>query len=150
MLELDVHGLTVNEALKVFVDFYNRQVRSSSRVSLRIIHGWGSSGEGGKIRTKLRQLLTEAQPNLEWKAGEDLEGNPGVTIVYPHKLIQPRENELEAEILKFCSVPRTESKIAGQFRKYEPREIKQAIRALLRRGQIKEIPRVNHTAYVRI
>ena len=150
MLELDVHGLTVNEALKVFVEFYNRHARSSSREPLRVIHGWGSSGEGGKIRTKLRQLLTDAQPNLEWKAGEDLEGNPGVTIVYPRKVIQPRENELEAEILEFCSIPRTESKIAGQFRKYEPREIKQAIRTLLRRGQIKEITRVNHTAYVRI
>src|SRR5579862_8354681 len=149
MIELDVHGLTVNEALKVFVDFYNRHARSSSREPFRVIHGWGSSGEGGKIRSKLRQLLAEAGPNLDWKGGEDLEGNPGVTIIYPRKVIQPRENELETAIQEFCSIPRTESKIAGQFRKYEPREIKQAIRSLLRRGQIKEILRVNHTAYVR-
>ena len=150
MIELDVHGLTVNEALKVFVEFYNRQARGSLREALRVIHGWGSSGEGGKIRPKLRRLLAEAGPSLDWKAGEDLEGNPGVTIVYPGKVIQPRENELETAILEFCSIPRTESKIAGQFRKYEPREIKQAIRALLRRGQMKEILRVNHTAYVRV
>jgi hypothetical protein len=149
MIELDVHGMTVNEALKLFADSYNRHVKSSSREPLRVIHGWGSSGEGGKIRPKLRQLLADAEQNLEWKAGEDVEGNPGVTIVYPRKVIQPRESELETAILEFCSVPRTESKIAGQFRKYEPREVKQAVRALLRRGQIKEILRVNHTAYVR-
>jgi hypothetical protein len=149
MIELDVHGLSVNDALRVFVEFYNRQARSSSRDPMRVIHGWGSSGEGGRIRPRLRQLLSEVEPNLDWKAGEDLEGNPGVTIVYPRKVIQPRETELETAIVEFCSLPRTESKIAGQFRKYEAREIKHAIRALLRRGQIKEILRVNHAAYVR-
>ena len=149
MMDLDVHGLTGNEAMKVFVESYNRQVRGSSREPLRVIHGSGSSGEGGKIRPKLRQMLAEAGPNLDWKAGEDLENNPGVTIVFPRKIIQPRENDLEAAILEFCAIPRTESKISGQFRKCDPREIKQAIRALLRRGQVKEILRVNVTAYVR-
>jgi hypothetical protein len=150
MLELDVHGLTVNEALKVFVEFYNRHVRSSSRQPVRVIHGWGSSGEGGKIRPKLRQLLAEAGPNLEWKPGEDLEGNPGVTIVYPRKIIHPRENELEAAMLEFCSIPRTESKIAGQFRKYEPREIKQVIRSLVRRGEMREILKAARSTYIRV
>jgi hypothetical protein len=150
MIELDVHGLTVNDALRVFIEFYTRQARSSSRDPLRVIHGWGSSGKGGRIRPKLRQLLSEAGPNLDWKAGEDLEGNPGVTIVYPRKVIQPCERELETAILEFCSVPRTESKIAGQLRKYEAREIKLAIRALLRRGQIKEILKGNHTAFTKV
>jgi hypothetical protein len=149
MTELDVHGLTADEALKLFVEFYNRHVRNNPREPLRVIHGWGSSGEGGKIRPKLRKLLADAEPNLTWKPGEDAEGNLGVTIVYPHKIIHARENQLEAAILEFCSTPRTESKIAGQFRKYEPREIKQAIRSLVRRGEMKEIFKPSHTVYLR-
>jgi hypothetical protein len=150
MIELDVHGLTIGEAMKRFVDFYNQHLRDGFRGELRIIHGWGSSGEGGKIRPKLRQLLADAGANLTWKAGEDVEGNPGITIVYPRKIIHPRETQLETAILTFCSIPRTESKIAGEFRKYEPREIKQAIRSLVRRGEMKEIIKANHTAYLRI
>jgi hypothetical protein len=150
MIELDVHGLTVDEALKVFADFYNRHVRSGSREPVRVVHGWGSSGEGGKIRPKLRQLLADSKPNLDWKAGEDFEQNLGVTIVYPRKIIHPRESELETAMLEFCSIPRTESKIAGQFRKYEPREIKQVIRSLVRRGEMKEIFKADRAAYVRV
>src|SRR5246127_5545670 len=124
MIDFDVHGLTVDEALKAFVDFYNRQVKLSSREPVRVVHGWGSSGQGGKIRLKLRELLAEAKPNLEWKSGEDVEGNLGVTIVYPRKAIQPREDQLATAIREFCSTPRTESKIAGQFPRYPSRNIK--------------------------
>jgi Smr domain len=149
MVELDVHGLTVDEALKAFVEFYNRLVQSRSREPVRVVHGWGSSGEGGKIRLKLRQLLADLTPNLDWKPGEDIEGNLGVTIVYPSKVIDVLENQLAAAILEFCSTPRTESKISGQFRKYEPRKIKEAIRLLVRRGQMKQIVKGDHVAYLR-
>jgi len=150
MTELYVHGLTVDEALKVFSDFYNRHAGHSSREAIRVVHGWGSSGQGGKIRVKLRELLTDGAANLEWKPGEDIEGNPGVTIVYPLKRIHPRETQIAAAILEFCSTPRTESKIAGEFRKYQPREIKEMIRSLLRQGRIKEAVKGGHTTYVRI
>lgn len=149
MIDLDVHGLTVDEALKVFIEAY-RHARSSSREPLRIIHGWGSSGQGGKIRLKLRQLLAGAVPSLEWKAGEDVEGNPGITIVYPRKPIHPGGNQLATAVLEFCSTPRTESKIAGQFRKYTAREVKAAIRLLVRQELMKEIPKGDHVVYVRL
>jgi hypothetical protein len=150
MIDFDLHGLTVDEALKAFVEFYNRHVQRGSREGLRVVHGWGASGAGGKIRTQLRQLLAEAVPNLDWKAGEDVEANLGVTIVYPRSIIQPRENQLLTSILDFCSTPRTESKIAGQFRKYSPREIKHAIRLLVRRREMKEIFKGEHAVYVRL
>jgi len=143
-----VHGLTVGEALKVFAEFYNRHVRSSSREPVRVIHGWGASGEGGKIRLKLRQFLAEAVPDLDWKAGEDVEGNLGVTIVYPRKAIQVREVQLANAILEFCSTPRTESKIGAQFRKYTPREVKETIRLLVQQRRMKEIRKGDHAAYV--
>src|SRR5205807_2549016 len=87
MIELDVHGLTVREAVDAFVDFYNHHLRNASREPIRIIHGWGSSGDGGKIRLKLRQFLAEASGELDWKSGEDVEGYMGVTIIYPRKAI---------------------------------------------------------------
>src|SRR6266478_7178002 len=120
MAELDLHGHTVDEALRIFVDVYNRHVRSRSKESLRVIHGYGSATEGlegGKIRRKIRTFLEGAADSLDWKPGEDLEGNPGVTIVFPRKILATSQNQLTANILAFCSIPRTESKIAGEFRK---------------------------------
>jgi hypothetical protein len=150
MIELDVHGLTVDEALKAFVEFYNRHAKRRSHEPVRVVHGWGSSGQGGRIRLKLRGLLAKATPYLEWKPGEDVEGNLGVTIVYPRKAIQADESRLATAILEFCSTARTESKIAGEFRGYQSREIKETIRSLLRRGQMKEVVKGAHTAYIRV
>jgi hypothetical protein len=150
MRELDLHGLAVEEAMKTFVECYNRHVRSRSREPLRIIHGWGSSGEGGRIRRKIRDLLGSATDSLDWKPGEDVEGNPGVTVVYPRQILHAREDQLAAAILEFCSTPRTESKIAGEFRNHGPREVKTAIRALVRQGRVKEIFKGKRATYIRI
>jgi hypothetical protein len=148
MLELDLHGLTNDEAIRVFIERYNRHVQGS-REPLRIIHGWGSSGEGGKIRRKIREILTEATENLDWAPGEDVEGNLGVTIVYPRKALPARETHLAEALLDFCSSPRTESKIAGEFRNHSASEIKQAIRALARQGRLREIVKGGHSTYLR-
>jgi Smr domain-containing protein len=147
MRELDLHGLTIDEAIRVFIERYNRHVQSN-REPLRIIHGWGSSGEGGKIRRKIREFLAEATDKLDWKPGEDVEGNLGVTIVYPRKVLPARENQLTEAIASFCSTPRTESKIAGEFRTHNAREIKQAIRTLIRQGRLQEIVKGSHAVYL--
>jgi hypothetical protein len=149
MRELDLHDHTVDEALRVLVEFYNRHVRSGSREPLRIIHGYGSTDKGGKIRTKLRGFLEAGAGSLSWKTGEDAEGNPGVTIIYPRSLLHAREDQLAAGILEFCVIPRTESKIAGEFRKHTPGEIKDAIRALVRQGQLRVILKGGHETYAR-
>jgi hypothetical protein len=149
MRELDLHDHKVDEALRVFAEFYNSRVRGSSREPLRIIHGYGSTEKGGKIRKKLRIFLETGSGSLEWKTGEDVEGNPGVTIVYPRSVLHAREDQLAAGILEFCSTPRTESKIGGEFRKHTPREIKDAIRALVRQGQLKETLKGGRGTYVR-
>jgi hypothetical protein len=148
MRELDVHGLSVDDALKTFVDFYNRSIKRDPNEPIRVIHGYGSSGEGGKIRLKLRKFLVASASSLDWKPGEDAERNEGVTIVYPRKVLIEREELLGAAILEYCSTPRSESKIAGEFRTHDSREIKQAIRALLRQGRITENAKGGHTVYV--
>jgi hypothetical protein len=149
MRELDLHGLSVDDALKTFVHFYNHGIKSSPQEPIRVVHGYGSSGEGGKIRLRLREFLAGAESSLEWKPGEDSEGNLGVTIVYPRKILVERDEQLAAGILEFCSTPRTESKIAGEFRNYDAKEIKQAIRALLRRARLKEVVKSGRSLYVR-
>jgi len=149
MRELDLHGLTTDEAIRIFIEGYNRQVQGN-REPLRIIHGWGSSGEGGKIRRKIREFLTEATDNLEWEPGEDVEGNLGVTIVYPRTVLAARKKQLAEAIAHFCSTPRTESKIAGEFRTYNAREIKQAIRGLVRHGRLQVILKGGHATYLRL
>jgi hypothetical protein len=149
MRELDLHGLTVDEALKTFVHFYNHRIKSGPQEPIRVVHGYGSSGEGGRIRLRLREFLTGAESSLDWKPGEDAEGNLGVTIVYPRKILLERDEQLAAGILEFCSTARTESKIAGEFRNYDAKEIKQAIRALLRRARLKEIVKSGRSLYIR-
>jgi len=148
MRELDLHDHTWDEAFRVFVDFYNQHMRTGSRAPLRVIHGYGATGAGGTIRRKIRAFLGEAAASLDWKPGEDLEGNPGVTIVYPRKVLPAPADQLAREILAFCSIPRSESKIAGKFRKYAPREIKEAIRSLVRQGQMKVISKASGETYV--
>lgn len=148
MLELDVHGLTVDEALRTFVASYNRRFRSGSRESIRVIHGYGSSGEGGKIQRQFRKYLESKPSQLTWTAGENFENNPGVTIVHVKSLLPDVQNQLEGDILAFCSIPRTESKIAGQFRKHTAREIKEAVRSLVRAGLVKSALKNGHETYV--
>jgi hypothetical protein len=148
MHELDLHGLTVDEALRAFVASYNRHVRNGSRESMRVIHGYGSSGEGGRILRKLRKFLEGAADSLEWKSGEDVEFNPGVTIVYLRRILPEPVSQLAVEILAYCSIPRTESKISGQFRKHNAREIKEAIRALVRSGELKAVSKGGHETYL--
>jgi hypothetical protein len=148
--ELDLHGYTVDEAIRLFVDFYNRHVKSGSEDSLHIIHGYGSSGEGGKIRTKLRTFLAAATDKLDWRPGEDVEANQGMTIVFPRKVLPAIESRLATAILAYCSIPRTESKIAGEFRKHAPKEVKETIRMLVRQGRIREIMKGGHATYTAV
>lgn len=145
MRELDLHGYTVDEALKAFLVFYNRHAGNGAR--LRIIHGYGAVSESSRILRKLREFLATAGPSLDWKRGEDVEGNPGVTIVLAHKKLPSAELHLEQEILEFCSVPRTESKIAGQLRNHAPRDIKAALRALVRRGELGSATKNSETLF---
>ena len=58
--ELDLHGRTWAEAQQEFVHFYNHsldQATDPNSIQLRVIHGYGSNGEGGVIRKRLRAFL---------------------------------------------------------------------------------------------
>ncbi|HEY6564588.1 MAG TPA: Smr/MutS family protein [Pirellulaceae bacterium] len=76
---LDVHGLRGSEALLELERFLARAARHGYRGKLRLVHGYGSRGQGGTLRDKLRVWLTKE--GWDFLCGELTEGNPGLTII---------------------------------------------------------------------
>ena len=134
--ELDLHGYRTKEALELFIQVYNRHAGKSS--PLVVVHGYGSSGEGGKIRRRLRRMLDRYPGNLDYERGEKV-GNPGITIVFPKKPLPTAGDRLEQEILAYCSKPRTREKIAGRFRKHGQPKVLDALRKLERKGMLENV-----------
>ncbi len=115
--EIDLHGLLVAEAIDVFIEYYNDRLRGGDYGRILVIHGYGSSGEGGKIRTRLRSFLAGHEEYLAFENGEHLNGgNLGSTFVFPRKPLPSPLDTLSKEILDYCRSPKTKSKIAGRFR----------------------------------
>ncbi|HOY66836.1 MAG TPA: Smr/MutS family protein [Candidatus Ozemobacteraceae bacterium] len=115
--EIDLHGLPTAEAIDAFIGYYNERVRRGDCGRILVIHGYGSTGEGGKIRTRLRNFLAAHGECLSFESGEHLSGgNLGTTLVFPRKPLPSALDALSNEILEFCRIPKTKSKIAGKFR----------------------------------
>jgi DNA mismatch repair protein MutS2 len=71
---IDLHGLTVPEALSVLGPFLDRAIRAGLE-RVEIIHGVG----GGKLRVAVRKYLAEV-PAVSMAAPHDR--NPGVMVAY--------------------------------------------------------------------
>jgi hypothetical protein len=145
---LDLHHRTVPEALQEFVRFYNDCIRENYRGRIEVIHGYGSTGTGGVIRKKLRAYLSAHAENLgSFLAGDSL-GNPGVTIVYPKKLLpespagsaRPLLNPAQEAIRKYCATPRVRERILIKLRgRFGDRVLSAEIHALVNCGILEEI-----------
>jgi len=103
---IDLHGLTVDEALAAFVEHYNSRVRSGRGGCIKVVHGYGSSGEGGVIRGRLLRLLASHADKLRYEDGQQY-GNPGWTLVYPGELLPGRQDTLDHRILGLCQEPKS-------------------------------------------
>jgi hypothetical protein len=134
--ELDLHGFTVAEAIEQFVLYYNSRVDNDQFGCFKVIHGYGSSGEGGAIRIKLRAFLDEHLDKLEYEAGEDY-GDPGWSFVYPKVHLPDQRERMAAAILSFCLEGKTEEKILREFGKLGEVEVKHAVRSLAKQGKLK-------------
>ena len=129
--ELDLHGRTWSEAVEVFTDFYNGALRSSGGgVKLTVVHGYGSSGVGGVLRTRFRAFLQRHEGRLEFVPGERVDGNPGQTIVTPRKQLPVAEELLAEQVWEYCERPKTMSKITGRFRRHGQLRVAEAVRLL--------------------
>ena len=78
-LDLDLHGKTWAEALEDFVDAYNRAVQPSGHAcrNLKVIHGYGSTGSGGVLRTRFRKFFEGNQERLDFTPGRRSASIPG-------------------------------------------------------------------------
>lgn len=129
--EIDLHGCLVPEAIDRFVTYYNTRVRAGDYSRILVIHGYGSTGEGGKIRTRLRGYLSSHDAELAFEFGENLSGgNLGNTYVFPRKPLPSMSDALSNEILEFCRSPKTKSKIAGKFRLFGEARIQASLQTL--------------------
>ena len=141
-LSIDLHGLTWAEAQEEFISFYNgalAEAGSSACGQLHVIHGYGSSGDGGLLGNRIRGLLLRFDDRLEFTPGEKLSGNPGVTIVTPLRRLPAVADLLEQEILTYCERPRSPSKISGKLRRHGSPKITQAIKSLQKQGRLRRL-----------
>ena len=132
--QLDLHGLTFAEALDRFVEQYNVRVKRGQLGCWTIFHGYGSTGEGGVIRSKLRAFLARHSDQLCFEPGDNY-GNPGWTWVYPKDRLPDKRERLALEILEFCTDPKAEEKILREF-VGSGVQAKEILRSLLGQGRL--------------
>ena len=149
-IELDLHGRTWSEAIEEFIRVYNDAVETTRELaSLRIvvIHGYGSSGEGGAIRHRFRAFLRRFPERVEFTTGEEMTGNQGCTVIKPLTKLPNSHDMLEKQIAEYCELPRTKNAIAGKFHRHGDRRVSNAIQTLMQKGRLCKTRKKNALAY---
>ncbi len=146
MNEIDLHGLTIKEAINAFIEFYNNNLNTE----FTVIHGYGSSGEGGKIKSNLRAFLRKNNEKLIFYPGEDVGLNQGITLVKALKPIPTANDILSEKILEFCQQPKTKEKITGKFRNDGTDTVVKCIKSLEKKGFLKTTYKGKFKCYVSI
>ncbi len=148
-LDLDLHGKTWPEALKEFVDSYNRAVQPGGHAcrTLRVIHGYGSAGGPGILRTRFRKFLEKHAGLLEFTPGEKADGNPGYTTVRPMYPLPGADAALCELVWDYCEQPKTLTKIVGQFRRYGMPRVQGAVRSLEGQKRLRKMARARNSVY---
>jgi hypothetical protein len=150
MGKIDLHNMTVKEALTTFVAYYNAQLARNDRSEIEVVHGYGSTGAGGEIRKRLRKLLDGNAKKLDYRKGERYSPNAGVTFVTPFLPLPTAADQLQVEILEYCESARTESKIIGKFRRYGDKQVKDALQSLLKEGLLRRFSKGAYQHYEQI
>ena len=148
-LDLDLHGKTWAEALEEFVDAYNRAVQPGGHTcrTLKVIHGYGSTGSGGVLRTRFRRFFESHAERLEFTPGEKMGVNPGFTVVTPRYPLPGGDAALCELVRDYCEQPKTLSKIVGQFRRYGNPRVQEAVRSLVGQKRLRKMAKSKNTAY---
>jgi hypothetical protein len=124
--------MRTQEALDYTVSVLNANLGSC----VRVVHGYGSGGAGGDTRQALRSLLRRHPHCARWAPGEEAEGNPGCTLVYPQRQIPSSGTNLWDSIVSFCAVPRTEAEIVKRFGTPARGDVLAALRRLDAAGRL--------------
>ena len=126
--DLDLHGYTAAEAIEAFVKHYNERVKRNQLGCWKVIHGYGSTGVGGAIRTRLRAFLDLHPEKVHYEPG-DRYGDPGWCFVYPKQHLPGQQERLATAILDFCTEGKTEEKIIREFVRHGEPQMKQTVRS---------------------
>ncbi len=140
-IEIDLHRLTWKEARRTFVETYGDAFDSSGKPTVdqvRVIHGYGSTGEGGAIRNHLRSFCKRFDDYFDFTAGEELDGNLGWTVVTPKRCIPAAAEMLAEDVWDYCNRKRSRSKVMVRFRRHGDPLVMRAIRSLERQGRLKK------------
>lgn len=138
-LVMDLHGMIQRDAVETFVAEANAALsRTGGPVTMRVVHGYGSTGVGGVLGARLRGFCDSQPGRASYVRGEDAERNPGLTIVtVAHALPDARERLGDA-IVGYCARPRAMDRIARRFRRESAREVAEVVRKLARAGRIRK------------
>ena len=148
--EIDLHGLTWRHALGDFLRLYEDAISETAvpgDASITVIHGYGSTGEGGTLRKRFRSFLARFEEYLEFTPGEEIDGNQGCTIVRPLRGLPDSTELLSEDILDYCRTPRTRSKITGRFRRHGDSKVIEAITSLGKQGRLRKVYKKRYTMY---
>ena len=99
-------------------------------IRLDIVHGYGSTGTGGILRGRLRGFLERHPSYLEYKPGEEVDGNKGHTVIVPLRVLPSLGEDMVEDIWAFCENPKAQNKITGKFRRHGEAEVLSAIKLL--------------------
>ena len=144
---LDLHGKTWAEALTAFREFY---AAAAPGAALEVVHGYGKSGSGGRLRVSLRNYLErQSQAGLlTYQPGEAADGNPGHTLVIRLKPLPAAGEDLAAAILLYCARPQTARKIMNHFRRHGDPQVRQAIQQLTAQKRLRSATIGREKGYV--
>ena len=128
-IELDFHNMTTDEAINEFISTYNSLCPGGT---IKIVHGYGSTGVGGKIRKVLMAYLNDHTDYLTYEYE-----NEGCTLVYPNKPLPEISEILTSKILEYCDAgAKTEEKILGKFYRYGYYAVHNAIFDLMKQEKL--------------
>ena len=142
--------MTWRDSRSAFMELYNdamNGVGGPGAIQISVIHGYGSTGEGGVLRMRFRKFLSRFEGHLEFTPGEEFDGNQGWTIVRPLVRLPDSTEMLAEDILDYCERPRTLSKVAGKFRRHGDPAVKQAIKSLERQGRLRKGHKGRYVTY---
>lgn len=149
MREIDLHGMKTSQALEAFALAYNSALSDGDRAGLKVIHGYGSGGTGGDTRNAVRSWLRAASHSADWVYGEDIDGNPGYTVVYPKRRLPSGAARIHDSIVEYCAKERTQSDVIRKFvRRNAESEILAALRELESRGRLRTFRRNGRKFFV--
>ena len=149
--EIDLHGLTWRDALSDFTRLYEDVISETAvpgNAQIVVIHGYGSTGEGGILRKRFRSLLAKIRRVPGIHARRTDRRKPGMHDCATTQAAFPIQTELLSEdILDYCRIPKTRSKITGRFRRHGDTRVIEAIQSLEKQGRIRKFHKKRYIMY---